>query len=137
MPLSHREERGDRLLPETYSRQLAVLLSPPIGDSQEEKLMDDTLVHVVGSTLNKIVPNVILNKRGEVVPLLVRTIRDHPDSKIRDHLLQLLFNLHKVIINKDYYYYYLSITEFTYVTTFILILGFLPNWPPVALLQVV
>lgn len=116
MPLTHREERGDRSLPETYAQQLAVLLSPPIGDSHEEQLMDDSLVHVVGSTLNKIVPNVILNKRGEVVPLLVRTIRDHPDSNIRDRLLQLLFNLHKVIMNSYFIIILISDPPMLYIS---------------------
>ncbi|XP_017887570.1 RAB11-binding protein RELCH homolog isoform X1 [Ceratina calcarata] len=55
----------------------------------------DTLVHILAQTLPRIVPNVILNKREEVIPLILSAIRLHNNSAEREKLLQLLFNLKK------------------------------------------
>lgn len=55
----------------------------------------DTLVHILAQTLPRIVPNVILNKREEVIPLMLSAIRLHNDSTEREKLLQMLFNLKK------------------------------------------
>lgn len=55
----------------------------------------DTLIQILAQTLPRIVPNVILNKREEVIPLILSTIRLHNDSTEREKLLQLLFNLKK------------------------------------------
>lgn len=55
----------------------------------------DTLVPILARTLLRIVPNVILNKREEVIPLILSAIRLHSDSAEREKLLQLLFNLKK------------------------------------------
>ncbi|KAF7407686.1 hypothetical protein HZH66_002223 [Vespula vulgaris] len=55
----------------------------------------DTLVNILAQTLPRIVPNIILNKREEVIPLILSTVRLHSDSGEREKLLQLLFNLKK------------------------------------------
>lgn len=55
----------------------------------------DTLVKILAQTLPRIVPNIILNKREEVIPLILSTVRLHSDSGEREKLLQLLFNLKK------------------------------------------
>lgn len=55
----------------------------------------DTLVLILAQTLLRIVPNVILNKREEAIPLILSVIRLHTDSAEREKLLQLLFNLKK------------------------------------------
>lgn len=55
----------------------------------------DTLVQILAQTLPRVVPNVILNKREEVIPLVLSAIRLHNDSAEREKLLQLLFNLKK------------------------------------------
>lgn len=55
----------------------------------------DTLVYILAQTLPRIVPNVILNKREEVIPLMLSAIRLHNDSTEREKLLQMLFNLKK------------------------------------------
>ncbi|CAL7935188.1 unnamed protein product [Xylocopa violacea] len=55
----------------------------------------DTIVQILAQTLPRIVPNVILNKREEVIPLILSAIRLHNDSAEREKLLQLLFNLKK------------------------------------------
>ncbi|CAK9833252.1 RAB11-binding protein RELCH, partial [Anthophora retusa] len=55
----------------------------------------DTLVQILAQTLPRIVPNVILNKREEVIPLILSAIRLHNDSAEREKLLQLLFSLKK------------------------------------------
>eukprot|EP00004_Rigifila_ramosa_P014415 TRINITY_DN3282_c0_g1_i1.p1 TRINITY_DN3282_c0_g1~~TRINITY_DN3282_c0_g1_i1.p1 ORF type:complete len:1146 (+),score=226.51 TRINITY_DN3282_c0_g1_i1:197-3439(+) len=69
-----------------------------------EKLVDDaktpqegglSLVHVAADTLPFVVPNVLIAKREELIPLFVAIIAQHPDIKIRDSLTNGLFNLVK------------------------------------------
>lgn len=55
----------------------------------------DNYVHLVSMSLLKIIPNVILNKREEVIPLIISTIHLNPKVCERDKLLQQLFNLKK------------------------------------------
>ncbi|KAG7187845.1 hypothetical protein KM043_016879 [Ampulex compressa] len=55
----------------------------------------DTLIQILAQTLPRVVPNVILNKREEVIPLILSAVRLHPDPEEREKLLQLLFNLKK------------------------------------------
>ncbi|XP_034249824.1 RAB11-binding protein RELCH homolog [Thrips palmi] len=57
--------------------------------------LTDKLVHILSKTLVKLLPCVILNRREEVIPLLVTLVRLHPDGKERDGLLHQLFNLKK------------------------------------------
>ncbi|XP_065672823.1 RAB11-binding protein RELCH isoform X2 [Hydra vulgaris] len=52
-------------------------------------------VEVIANSLPKIVPNVLLNKREELIPLILCAARYHGDSKVRDDLLHMLFNLIK------------------------------------------
>ena len=40
-------------------------------------------------------PNILLNKREELLPLLLLAIQHHPDAQTRDQLLNILFNLMK------------------------------------------
>ncbi|XP_066971984.1 RAB11-binding protein RELCH homolog isoform X1 [Macrobrachium rosenbergii] len=53
------------------------------------------LLDVVASSLHNIAPNVILAKREELLPLLIYGVSLHKDSKERERLLHLLFNLIK------------------------------------------
>ncbi|KAK7793564.1 hypothetical protein R5R35_000400 [Gryllus longicercus] len=61
----------------------------------EEGISEARLVHILGQSLPRIIPNVILNKREEVIPLIICTIHLHPVASDRDKLLHLLFNLKK------------------------------------------
>ena len=63
--------------------------------SEEELILNHDLVHELAQSLPKIVPNILLNKREELLPLLIIAIQHHPESKTRDQLLNLLFNLTK------------------------------------------
>ena len=40
-------------------------------------------------------PNILLNKREELLPLLLLAIQHHPNAENRDKLLNILFNLTK------------------------------------------
>ena len=40
-------------------------------------------------------PNILLNKREELLPLLLLAIQHHPEAQTRDQLLNILFNLMK------------------------------------------
>ncbi|XP_076264934.1 RAB11-binding protein RELCH homolog [Rhynchophorus ferrugineus] len=55
----------------------------------------DTLVQIISEILPKIIPNIILNKREEVIPLLMVAIFVNSKNSDRDILLQQLFNLKK------------------------------------------
>ena len=71
---------------------------PAAGDDGEESDRNEMLnavVAVLSGCLPKIVPNVILAKRDELIPLLIATIQVHPEAKVRDQFLNILFNLIK------------------------------------------
>ncbi|XP_032664544.1 RAB11-binding protein RELCH homolog [Odontomachus brunneus] len=74
-------------------------ISGSVMSSVEESLKcgvtRDTLVEILTCTLPRIVPNIILNKREEIIPLILSAIHLHPNSSEREKLLQLLFNLKK------------------------------------------
>ncbi|KAL8571755.1 hypothetical protein ACOMHN_051122 [Nucella lapillus] len=52
-------------------------------------------VAMLARCLPHIVPHVLLGKREELIPLILATAMLHPDSKERDRLLNILFNLIK------------------------------------------
>ncbi|XP_052126759.1 RAB11-binding protein RELCH [Frankliniella occidentalis] len=58
-------------------------------------LTDKLLIDIFAKTVLKLLPCVILNKREEVIPLLVALVRLNVDGKERDSLLHQLFNLKK------------------------------------------
>lgn len=60
-----------------------------------EDITSEKFVHLVSSSLLRIIPNIILNKREEVIPLLITTVHLNPKASERDKLLQQLFNLKK------------------------------------------
>lgn len=64
-------------------------------ESQDEVVNLDSVLTILAESVPKIVPNVILAKRDELIPLLMITIQIHPDSRIRDQFLNILFNLIK------------------------------------------
>ncbi|XP_076470808.1 RAB11-binding protein RELCH homolog isoform X2 [Babylonia areolata] len=53
------------------------------------------VVTMLARCLPHIVPHVLLGKREELIPLILATAMLHPDSKERDRLLNILFNLIK------------------------------------------
>ncbi|KAL1489480.1 hypothetical protein ABEB36_014368 [Hypothenemus hampei] len=55
----------------------------------------DTVIHLISQSLLKIIPNIILNKREEVIPVLMAAIYLNPKTSERDKLLQQLFHLKK------------------------------------------
>ncbi|GAB1865039.1 LisH domain and HEAT repeat-containing protein KIAA1468 [Camponotus japonicus] len=74
-------------------------VSGSIISSMEESLKRgvtrDTLVEILTYILPRIVPNIILNKREEIIPLIISAIHLHSNLSEREKLLQLLFNLKK------------------------------------------
>lgn len=66
-----------------------------IEEALNQEITIDDYVQLVSASMLKIIPNVILNKREEVIPLLITTIHLNPKSDERDKLLQQLFNLKK------------------------------------------
>ncbi|XP_012819764.1 RAB11-binding protein RELCH homolog isoform X2 [Xenopus tropicalis] len=56
---------------------------------------ENGVMKMLGRCLPHIVPNVLLAKREELIPLILCTACLHPESKERDQLLHILFNLIK------------------------------------------
>jgi hypothetical protein len=56
---------------------------------------NENLVHTLSLSLLKIIPNIILNKREDVIPLLISAVHLNTNASERDKLLQQLFNLKK------------------------------------------
>ncbi|KAM7442022.1 hypothetical protein ABFA07_008942 [Porites harrisoni] len=56
---------------------------------------DENAVLIVARCLPHIVPNVLLNKREELIPVILCSAIHHPEAKERDNLLHMLFNLIK------------------------------------------
>lgn len=56
---------------------------------------DENVVLIVARCLPHIVPNVLLNKREELIPVILCSAIHHPAVKERDNLLHMLFNLIK------------------------------------------
>ncbi|KAJ8898189.1 hypothetical protein PR048_003549, partial [Dryococelus australis] len=66
-----------------------------LDDILTDGISEERLVYILGRCLPRIIPNVILNKREELLPLIISTIHLHPEVSERDLLLNLLFNLKK------------------------------------------
>ncbi|EFN67746.1 LisH domain and HEAT repeat-containing protein KIAA1468 [Camponotus floridanus] len=94
---------SSRDLPIKFKLELAAHclanVSGSIISSMEESLKRgvtrDTLVEILTYILPRIVPNIILNKREEIIPLIISAIHLHSNLSEREKLLQLLFNLKK------------------------------------------
>jgi hypothetical protein len=92
-----------RYLPATFRREVLrqCQTSLPLSAVQliEEPLKEgitrDNLVDIASHTLPRIISNVILNKREEVIPLLLSIVKLQGSSAEREKLLQILFNLQK------------------------------------------
>ena len=54
-----------------------------------------TIIDVIAQSLPHIVPNVLLAKREELLPLILCAANLHPSTKARDSMLNTLFNLIK------------------------------------------
>lgn len=88
---------------EPFAQEVFSLCYMNIDHSNENEMMNglnenisiENLVHVVSQSLLKIIPNIILNKREEAIPLLMAAIYLNPMTSERDKLLQQLFNLKK------------------------------------------
>lgn len=70
-------------------------LSEEFVDISNLQITNENLIHILSTSLLRIIPNVILNKREEVIPLLISAVHLNPTASERDKLLQQLFNLKK------------------------------------------
>ncbi|XP_011695145.1 PREDICTED: lisH domain and HEAT repeat-containing protein KIAA1468 homolog isoform X2 [Wasmannia auropunctata] len=66
-----------------------------VEESLKHGITRDTLIDILAYTLPRVVPNIILNRREEIIPLILSAIHLHSNSSEREKLLQLLFNLKK------------------------------------------
>ncbi|XP_039285476.1 RAB11-binding protein RELCH homolog [Nilaparvata lugens] len=69
--------------------------TPLLQDILLEGISQEKLVHILAVSLPRIIPNIVLNKRDEAVPLIISTIHLSPNPVEREGLIQLLFNLKK------------------------------------------
>ncbi|KAG1685943.1 LisH domain and HEAT repeat-containing protein KIAA1468 [Nymphon striatum] len=94
---------GNRKIPESFKKHLYEIcyhrrpLQDPRLSSEVSKVVDsnEKIVLMLGRCLPYIIPNVILAKREELIPVILATISTHPEANERDNLLHLLFNLIK------------------------------------------
>ncbi|XP_011504966.1 PREDICTED: lisH domain and HEAT repeat-containing protein KIAA1468 homolog [Ceratosolen solmsi marchali] len=92
-----------RYLPASFRREVLRQCQTSIPSSAIEVIEEplkggitrDTIVDIATHTLPRIVSNVILNKREEVIPLLLSIVKLQSNSVEREKLLQILFNLQK------------------------------------------
>lgn len=91
IPAAFQREVLSRCFISTAHQQESQLLEEVL----DEGISESRLVYILGQSLPRIIPNIILNKREEVIPLLISTIHLHPEAGDRDKLLHLLFNLKK------------------------------------------
>uniref|UniRef100_A0A8C4PZK3 RAB11 binding and LisH domain, coiled-coil and HEAT repeat containing n=1 Tax=Eptatretus burgeri TaxID=7764 RepID=A0A8C4PZK3_EPTBU len=89
-----------RSLPSTFLRALLSVYqtAPDTRLGSEVSCLPDSdggAVLMLSRCLPHIVPNVLLAKREELIPLILCTACLHPNPKERDHLLHSLFNLIK------------------------------------------
>ncbi|VEN57159.1 unnamed protein product [Callosobruchus maculatus] len=86
----------DPFMKEVFERCYTNTINSDIlEDVLGETISADNFVHIVSSSLLKIIPNIILNKREDVIPLLINVVHLNPKASERDKLLQQLFNLKK------------------------------------------
>ncbi|KAF7994246.1 hypothetical protein HCN44_003336 [Aphidius gifuensis] len=81
-----------RILPFKLKREIlshCLTITPKINN------LNESLIDTVTLSLQKIIPNIIPNKRDESIPLILNTICKNNNSIEREKLLQLLFNLKK------------------------------------------
>ncbi|XP_046607039.1 RAB11-binding protein RELCH homolog isoform X1 [Neodiprion virginianus] len=92
-----------RILPANFEREVVthcvVNTSNPatafIEDPLRNSVTQKSIIHILTYSLPRIIPNVILNKREETIPLILSAVQLHTNSREREKLLQLLFNLKK------------------------------------------
>ena len=76
-----------------FFRHINKICSPELSDENLNLNLD--VIQELAQSLPKIVPNILINKREELLPLILIAILNHPNAKSRDELLNLLFNLTK------------------------------------------
>ncbi|XP_030831289.1 RAB11-binding protein RELCH homolog isoform X1 [Strongylocentrotus purpuratus] len=88
---------------EAFQRALLGTIVHPV-ETTETRLLEEVshiassgqeVVEMLARCLPHIIPNVLLAKREELVPLILCTASSHPEARERDQLLNLLFNLIK------------------------------------------
>ena len=61
----------------------------------------ESLVGILSESILRIIPNIILNKREESIPILISAVNLNTDPTVRDKLLQQLFNLKKRPVEQE------------------------------------
>jgi len=90
----HTTHLTTRTVSEHFQTELVKKAFPITLDSNFLEYNDD-IVTILARTLPKIVPNLALASRNDIVPLLLFTISKQKDMKTRDNLIGILFNLMK------------------------------------------
>ncbi|GMH34414.1 hypothetical protein BSKO_02248 [Bryopsis sp. KO-2023] len=92
-PTRNETSPDDRVPPGTPDT--SDIRTPPTVDDGFGVFGAEAALRVVSSALPKVVPNVLINKREELVPVIIALVQEHPVSSERDKLCNLLFNLVK------------------------------------------
>ncbi|GIY95221.1 RAB11-binding protein RELCH homolog [Caerostris extrusa] len=100
---NEQSHKSERTVPYEFQKNLLSLCQTQkiaqdnrlIGEITDIVNSQDSVVSVLSRCLPHIVPNILLAKREELIPLILCAIALHPDPKERDKLLNILFNLIK------------------------------------------
>ncbi|XP_014219882.1 lisH domain and HEAT repeat-containing protein KIAA1468 homolog [Copidosoma floridanum] len=90
LPASFRREVLKHCLIKASDNAIQIIEEP-----LKEGITRDNLPDIAAQTLPRIIPNVILNRREEVIPLLLSVFKLQGNAADREKLLQILFNLQK------------------------------------------
>ncbi|OXU27774.1 hypothetical protein TSAR_009523 [Trichomalopsis sarcophagae] len=106
---ANESDSPSRYLPASFRREVLKHCQIPvpahanqvIEEPLKEGITRECLPDIAAHTLPRIIPNVILNKREEVISLLLSIVKLQTSSVEREKLLQILFNLQKRPQNEE------------------------------------
>ena len=99
LPVAEYEFKKDQFCRETvplsFFKHIFKQCCPDIPKNNSSESSFEKAIDILSTSLPKIVPNVLLSKRDELIPLLLLSIQHNINERCRDELLHLLFNLIK------------------------------------------
>jgi hypothetical protein len=88
-----------KTIPQSFLEHISKKCCPDMPKNNSVSMLSESsfekVIDILSTSLPKIVPNVLLAKRDELIPLLLLSIQYNIDERCRDELLHLLFNLIK------------------------------------------
>lgn len=97
---AERKDESSRMMSSCFRNKLLAFTHVQLDNRLSNEVCklsnaDENAVVILARCLPHIVPNVLLNKREELIPVILCSAIHHPEAKERDNLLHMLFNLIK------------------------------------------